>query len=440
MQSSGKSPILKLGVCKVIRYHVLGLDTLNPGSGKTSGSRFDRKELAMKIFIFTLSIIVSITTAHFAGCDRNGENNVVDSGIQHDADVPDSRVEDAGTGEIMADMVVSGCEYWETDDSTNACVGTAPFSLDFSPLTSKGVESYQWRFGDNTEPVFTQIAAHTYQTPGVYDVTLFIEGSFGILEVKKVGLVRVKHALLGGFCEEDENCLTEHCHCNESEDIEICPADMTGFCASSCLETPCDEGICVDLSTAGLEDSPDPDEWTWRQPLCMPPCETDEDCSRPGTSCLSVPVFDSENLSTQWTSACMPPVLGQTGDPCRNWLGEYDDELCLGGLCLPVAAGGMCSRGCEIGTCPPHAGCVRFHGTDENVCLPSCREDAHCGPDPLLGCETGDGTGFYDFSPVGEPMIPPEEFCAPRRCEQDHECSWGGYCDIDLGGFCISIE
>lgn len=395
---------------------------------------------ALKINLI-IAALVLFPALVFAACGDNGVNGDNDATTTPDAFLGDAQVpNEAGSGDIMADIIVSGCERWETNDASESCIGTAPITLIFSSLSSDGVESFQWRFGDESDPSPTQLTEHTYQIPGSYDVTLLVSGDFGILEVKKSEFIVVEPAPLGLYCEEHENCETLHCHC-QSELVESgildCPMEMAGICTKPCLDTPCDTGVCVDLRLASSPDVTDAS--TWRQPLCLPSCTENHHCRRPGASCIEVPVFQHEQEIPLWEPACIPPVLRQTGEPCINDLGELDDDLCFGGTCLDIGTSGNCSMQCEAETCPSQSGCIKFNGMEDNFCVPVCKKDYPCMDDPLLNCETGDSTGFYGFTVISN-NSPPEKHCAPKSCIYSSDCGWGGYCDMDLGGFCVSSD
>lgn len=342
---------------------------------------------------------------------------------------------DGGAQETVADILVVGCPDWRTDDATPYCRGTAPLYLEFVPISSDGAETFQWELGDSAPQSATR-AQKTFHAPGTYDATLLVAGSFGILQVVKPGLVVVTPAELSSYCEKDENCLTDHCHCPPSttQSLEECPPAFSGVCTQTCTGRSCTVGECADLRRATEPEPADPE--SWRQPLCLPGCEEDEDCVRASFDCVEVRRFDPQSQTPEWVRTCAPPLLNEVGEPCMSPYGALEADLCWSGRCTDLGGLGMCTSPCVPGGCPSYSACVRFTGPDRSLCVAACSIHHPCDDDPLLGCETADPTGYYGFTLLDEPQSPDEEYCAPKRCEEPSQCGLTNTCSTELGGFC----
>lgn len=68
--------------------------------------------------------------------------------------------------------------------------GVAPLSVSFYNRSWQGVQTHSWDFGDGeTSP--EKHPVHTYQKPGTYTVTLTVTGLNGVVEERKIHLIRV---------------------------------------------------------------------------------------------------------------------------------------------------------------------------------------------------------------------------------------------------------
>jgi PKD repeat protein len=334
------------------------------------------------------------------------------------------------------DFVIQGC----AERTATSCAGLAPLRLTFVPIDVTPDVIASWDLGDGSEPREGLAVTHTFDRPGVYSVTLTLSRGLGTESERKDDFVLVRAAPPGGPCRETESCARGSCTCIEGE---CQPALAEGLCLLRCdAASPCPEELssaCVDLSgtEADGEDSgglPD-----WRTRLCLPSCEHDEDCARPGFSCRTAPTPAGE-----WVSVCMPPHPRPLGQPCRNALGDLSADLCVGSLCLNLGAAGYCSSLCNPGSCPDTADCVRFSGDlglgEVGVCLQRCTGDrASCQYDALLACEAADSNGDLGFTLAGSAPPAVSGYCAPRRCSAlDPGCPVGAQCDVTIGGFCVA--
>jgi hypothetical protein len=371
------------------------------------------------------------------------------------ADGPAAAVDAAAPADaapsLYADYVAQGCErieQWAPDGgaghgeppSSAVCVGHAPLTLTFAPITSPDVESYLWDFGDappdgglpppdgdggslRTDPTPT----HTFVLPGSYDVRLTVAGAAGTLAIHHdPPFVQVLPNPLAGACEPqygDAQCeagLACSCPADAPGDTSCPPELDRALCSSGCgTSADCPVGsACVDLGVTA----------SWRQPLCLPVCQDSAGC-RPGLRCRSLPA--AEPAGPGWAQVCFPAWLGDLAAPCLDASGVPRPEACTGGLCLPLGLEGYCSADCGHRPCPTGAACVRLGGADgPSVCLMTCTATP-CTGDPLLGCE-GAGAGGdlgFELLDVDPPAGP---YCAPRRCLSSADC--GGLPCTDLGG------
>ena len=75
--------------------------------------------------------------------------------------------------------------------SANVVSGTVPFAVTFTAVTSGTVEGWHWDFGDSTVAITGPVVQHTYQTPGVFDVSLTVSNTYGNYTVNKPGYITV---------------------------------------------------------------------------------------------------------------------------------------------------------------------------------------------------------------------------------------------------------
>lgn len=341
-----------------------------------------------------------------------------------------------GTAELpppkAVDFVVQGCRR-RTDV---ACEGEAPLVLSFSAVTGGVGAEGTWDFGDGSAVTDGAVVTHVYGRAGSYDVMLTVATAAGTLSEEKVAFVTVTGAGPAGACVEDAGCASGTCICREDCPFplrgELCVADAceaVGTCATRCDELSCPVGaVCADLGLGDETAEP------WRAELCLPTCAEAQDCRRLGFSCRPVPV------AAGWQRACVAPVRGDVGGPCRADSGAPDGARCLGGICLDIGAAGYCSAACGERPCPEGASCARFTGGEAAglpaaACLMRCAEGS-CVGDPQLACEAAQGAGDLGFEIVGPADPPGTTYCAPKRCEPPGECGLSGRCDELSGGFC----
>ncbi|MCK5797542.1 MAG: PKD domain-containing protein, partial [Deltaproteobacteria bacterium] len=255
-----------------------------------------------------------ILVANVAACADEG-GGTIDAGGDLPPPAYDINVGEA-SGSASIDFVVQGCS--SLDDAH--CTGPAPLSLRLTLVTSHPelLSAGRWSFGDGSEAVGAT-AAHSFDKPGRYTVTVAVGTPDGTLVAAKKDFVVVEPVVSGGACASDGVCASGHCLCHEGD----CPAPLdTGLCYRSCESVACPEGDrCVLLGEAGAHSAP------WRRDACYPGCTNDTQCLRSGFLCRLAPTRGGS-----WRRVCLPPFPGDIGHPCRRDDGGLDAGACLGDL------------------------------------------------------------------------------------------------------------
>jgi PKD repeat protein len=81
-------------------------------------------------------------------------------------------------------------EILDAEFGADHTLGVAPFTVHFTDMTSLNPDTWLWDFGDGTTSVL-QNPSHTYQTKGLYTVTLKASNSVGSSTEKKTGFINV---------------------------------------------------------------------------------------------------------------------------------------------------------------------------------------------------------------------------------------------------------
>jgi PKD repeat protein len=382
------------------------------------------------------------------------------------------------------------------DGGAAACTGTAPLTLTFSPVGSAALTRFRWTFGDLSPPSSERAPTHTYLLPGTYDVGVVAEGdAVGSISRQRPGFVVVTGDGAGTPCDVDAQCGPGlFCLCGESAP---CGDEFPhGICTSGCATSACAGGAScarVDVpppsaspdagsgatadavpASAGLDDaslddagddapaasdaaadapSPGPADAdagddaaasadgppavdpNARVALCLAGCTGDSDCAA-GLVCRTLPNGAKGPDAGAWTSVCVPAALRRVGDSCRDARGKLDSRLCATGACADLGALGLCTASCADVACPSGAACATF-GDGRSLCVATCATNAPCTSDPLLGCESGNGTGALGFRT--SPPAPSATFCAPRSCTSQADCSPSGTCKpLGVGAHCVA--
>jgi hypothetical protein len=383
------------------------------------------------------------------GCERlevrplAGDGGLLDGGLL-DAALADAALADGGLADGgLADGATSGADDGGLLDAAVAeggdggapavatvCVGHAPLTLTFVPVTSGAVDSWVWTFGETGEtPLRAPTPTHTFTLPGSFDVTLTVGGPAGTLAVHPpLPFVEVLPNPVGAPCDVTAQCAAGYeCSCAYAGPFDTdCPAAFggRGLCTRSCAkDADCGAGaICVDLGRGAA----------FRPRLCLQPCAASDECAA-GLTCRDLAAAVPPG---SWTRACFVDFLGDVGAPCRDADGQPVHSACVGGLCLELGAAGYCSAPCEGDSCPTGSACAQLGGSGGHpVCLADCSSVA-CSGDPLLGCEAPDPTGGLGFEVVAENPPAGATYCAPRRCVAAADCQGLPCVEVDGASFC----
>jgi len=84
------------------------------------------------------------------------------------------------------------------DFAAEPTFGVAPLEVAFTDRSTPGVTSWQWSFGDGTGSS-ERAPRHTYQTLGLFDVTLSVRGPSGNHALRRPALVQVVQPLIAAF-------------------------------------------------------------------------------------------------------------------------------------------------------------------------------------------------------------------------------------------------
>lgn len=366
-----------------------------------------------------------------AGCDAR-PRYVIDGGLDDaDTPLPDALPSSDAAGDIFAGMTLSGCAEQTLTDTLLTCRGTVPLSLGFASLAPPNASTFKWEFGDETPDGETPSTSHVYQRPGTYTVLLVVGGPFGTLSPPYLTQVEVEPVGVGAFCEANNQCEDGLCLC-ATGDATGCPSILQGTCAAPCPSCP-ESTHCADLNVSDAS-ALEP----WRDSACLPDCEADADCLRPGFDCRELPGVDPA-MGRIWRNTCFPDVLGDVGQACHDLDDAPDGGLCLSGRCGLMGRFGQCTENCLETPCPSYATCVSFTGgphAQEALCVTRCTPERPCTHDPQLACEVPNGAGDLGFTLL-EPSEPAgQSYCAPRRCQATQDCS-ASACDLTAGGFCL---
>ncbi len=135
----------------------------------------DGRGLVVQLILFAVLVFVS--------CSKDAD--LLRAAVTEDGTPPIIEQDSTDTGD--SEGVAEGDSDDDTDPSgdtntpptaiisANTLTGTAPTQIEFNGNDSqddKGIEEYQWEFGDGT--VFDSITTYEFQDPGIYDVSLTV--------------------------------------------------------------------------------------------------------------------------------------------------------------------------------------------------------------------------------------------------------------------------
>ena len=332
---------------------------------------------------------------------------------------------DAGPLPLAVDFTVENCPQF--DPTVPSCTGMAPFTVQFAPIVTTTVSQYRWQFGDDLSFYNPSVApSHTFETPGSFDVTLWVFGSAGAQATRKrPGYIIVLANGMGAPCQTDQQCAPNlRCLCSAAS---CTTGPLGGMCTSSCQKSDCPVGnVCANLATAATNSG---QAEPWQSQLCLPGCSSDKDCTG-GFRCRTLPGWPR---TTSWVHGCFADVPADLGGPCLDATGVRRNDLCVTGLCADLGALGLCSRDCTSALCPVGSDCAVF-GDGRQLCLVRCSSSFLCNQDPLLTC-VGPGSSLLGFQLSTPPSLGEEgQYCAPKNCSENTECGATGLCRKDSGG------
>ena len=330
---------------------------------------------------------------------------------------------DTGPLPVTVDFTVANCP--QVDSILPSCSGTAPFTVQFLPITTPNISNYLWNFGDDTGVDNSPAPLHTFYFPGSFTVMLAGFSSQWVDRTRS-GFINVSPIAMGGTCQDDLQCDSDlFCLCSDADQCTTGP--LTGMCTSSCPE----KQVCANLaSTPTYPGRAEP----WQTQICLSECQTDADC-RPGLKCRALPAWPNGNL---WVHGCFTDQPADLGGFCMDAYGAYRNDLCVSGFCTNLGALGLCSRDCSNALCAVGSYCAVFDDGRE-LCLVPCSASFPCDKDPLLACVA---PGFspldYRLKDLSSTEIG-ERICAPKPCSSHTDCGAAGLCNQgSAGGHCVA--
>jgi PKD repeat protein len=339
---------------------------------------------------------------------------------------PDAaRPADAAPLPLVVDFTVENCPLPDAD--LPSCSGTAPFTVQFEPITTATISQYRWDFGDGKSDDPSATPLHTFDSPGSFSVTLYgFDWTGGMVQKTRDNFINVSPNGLGERCQADQQCASDlYCLCSAANPCTTGP--LGGMCTSLCQKSSCAVGeVCANLGTATANSG---HAEPWQTQICLPACRSDTDCPA-GLGCRTLPGWPNAALSVH---GCFADVPADLGGPCRSAAGALRNDLCVAGLCADLGALGLCSRNCSATLCPAGSDCVVF-GDGRELCLVPCASGFPCNSDPLLTC-VGPALSLLGYRlktpPLGEQA---GAYCAPKPCADDTYCGAAGLCRQDSGG------
>ncbi len=332
---------------------------------------------------------------------------------------------DAGLLPLAVDFTVADCPL--LDSTVPSCTGTAPFTVQFVPITTTTINQYSWIFGDGTpeDPAATPL--HTFDAPGSFAVTLVgVGGPTTVVSKTRAGFIVVLANRMGEPCQADQQCAANlSCLCSAANPCTTGP--QGGMCTALCQQNGCPGGgVCANLETAT---APSVLGEPWQTQVCLPACLSDADCTA-GLRCRTLPGWPNGTFQVH---GCFADVPADLGDPCLGATGVLRNDLCVTGLCADLGALGVCSRDCTFALCPAGSDCAVF-GDGRELCLVPCSSSFLCDQDPLLTCVAPDSSlpGFQLKALPGGGEG--NAYCAPKSCTSDTDCGAVGLCREDSGG------
>ena len=149
------------------------------------------------------------------------------------------------------DFSVVNCP--DTDAQKGSCRGRAPFTIQFTAVSSSGITGFSWDFGD-TGLADVQAPWHTFESPGTYNITLrgWSLGATVLVQKTKEAFIEVIPSPDGSPCLRDDQCVSKNCLC--STDKPCNPGPVNGLCTNLCQKLSCpNDQVCVNLVTTAAD-------------------------------------------------------------------------------------------------------------------------------------------------------------------------------------------
>jgi len=137
-----------------------------------------------EVFVYDGNVISQLTSS--APFNPNKEAYVDNDIIVYNKNNPDPNI--SGYGQIFRGKLHAHVSF-----DVDKAAGNNPFTVSFKNNSFQGVQLYQWDFGDGQTST-EKNPVHIYQSPGVYSVTLTVEGFTGSASEKKINLIRVNQS------------------------------------------------------------------------------------------------------------------------------------------------------------------------------------------------------------------------------------------------------
>jgi PKD repeat protein len=133
----------------------------------------------------------SLSTPLIAGCAAvlmearpNFTPAMIRLALMETADRADNPDNTYGWGLMNLDAALG----WGANFSADVTVGPAPLTVQFTDESTVGATAWDWDFGDGFGST-DQNPSHQFTEPGVYDVSLSVQSSFGEISSQKAGFV-----------------------------------------------------------------------------------------------------------------------------------------------------------------------------------------------------------------------------------------------------------
>jgi len=447
------------------------------------------------------SLLVGLAVSALPAC----HTRTISSDGGPDAGSGDAATSDA-PGALALDFAATGCGRADAgapgaDGGAAPCMGAAPLTLTFTPVSSAALTRFRWTFGDDSPPSSERTPTHTYVLPGLYDVGVVAAGdNVGSVSRTRPGFVAVAANAAGSPCDVDAQCATGlFCLCGESAPCG--DGFPHGICTSACAAGACGGGAAcarVDLPPrTGAVDAGAGSGDAGAVPLSTDVDAADAPASdvpvdapvddAPSDVAPDAPAHDAADASAALDASPTSDAGASNGDgggsaapapyclascaadsdcapglvcrPLPGFAAGSWENICVPPLYRPVAdscrdaEGHLDDHVCSTGLCAD-LGAI-------GLCSASCAAGAACPTGTacgtfgdgralcLLTCVSGScqkdpllacesGAGKGLLDFTIFPPAPTATFCAPRSCTSAADCAPSGTCaPLGVGAHCV---